>query len=422
MRTREPQAVVDPDGRGDASDLVARLQRLTHALLEAMTVEAVTEVVVTHGVEAFEADAGIVYLPSADGTSLEIAQTRGYPPGAVEPYRRVPLDLEIPGPQAFRTGQAYYFESFEQFQAEYPAYGARIRPTRTEAFAALPLATSEPIGVLVLAFTRQHRFDADHRAFAQSLADQGALAIERARTFETARRAVTAREDLLAIVSHDLRNPLGLVSLHAQAVKRRLASAAGSGDEVARAGADLEIILESVRRMERLIRDLSDFSRIEAGCLEVKPSRNPIVELLRQALAAIRPLAGSRKLELCLETEEPSPAAWCDGGRIFQVLSNLLENAVAFTRDDGTVTASLAEDAGRFIVSIADDGSGISREELPRVFERYCHGSAERLAGSGGLGLGLFICRGLVEAHGGRIWAESRPGEGSSFSFTLPRP
>jgi signal transduction histidine kinase len=214
------------------------------------------------------------------------------------------------------------------------------------------------------------------------------------------------REDLIRADSHDLRNPLQIVVLQAQRLQRH----AQLDERVLRpAGA----ILAASRRMERMLRDLSDAARSEGGGIALArrpvPLRPFVAELLDVSDGALE----AARVENAVPQEVPPVLA--DPDRLDRILANLVGNALKYSQDRVVVHA---RPEGRDVhVTVVDRGPGISGDDLPRIFDRYYRG--QRHEGEG-LGLGLYIVRKLVEAHGGRIWAESRPGEGSTFTFSLP--
>ena len=225
-------------------------------------------------------------------------------------------------------------------------------------------------------------------------------------------QAVKARDEVVAVVSHDLRNPLGTI-----------AAAAGLMLElelpVEQRREHLQIIVRATERMNRLMRDLLDIARIESGGLSVDPQAVDPAGLVDEALDLLRPLVVDRGLELSHGVAPSLPRVWADRDRVLQVLSNLIGNALKFTRQGG-VRVEVAHDQERdeVVFSVHDSGSGITPEGLNHLFDRFWQQSRSDRQGAG---LGLAIVHGIVAAHGGRIWVESRMGEGSTFRFTLPR-
>jgi signal transduction histidine kinase/DNA-binding response OmpR family regulator len=281
----------------------------------------------------------------------------------------------------------------------------------------LPLrAGDRPIGGITLVSAESgRRFDADDLALAQELANRAALAVENARLFAQAQAATRARDEMLAVVAHDLRNPLSTISLGAELLLDTTA------DDAAHAfhRRHLGTVKRSAERMNRLIQDLLDVSRITGGKMALAPKEEDVSLLLAEASAMLRPLAEARGLTFATRGARGLPRLRVDGARIMQVISNLVGNAIKFTPEGGSVTLAAACEGDELRISVIDTGSGISPEALPHVFGRFwqAHEADRR-----GLGLGLAIARGIVEAHGGRIWVESEPGEGSIFQFTLPAP
>jgi PAS domain S-box-containing protein len=242
--------------------------------------------------------------------------------------------------------------------------------------------------------------------------DQHRVEMDNVRLVGEAQEAVRAREDLLAIVSHDLRNPLGVVL----ASTSLLLKANLPPDKQERARRQVEAIQRAGNRMNRLIRDLLDFASIQAGRLSVSVRPQDVAAMVAEVLEVTEPLAAAKSLRLVSEVA-PGLAIRCDHDRVIQLFSNLIGNAIKFTPEGGTITvrASAEPDVVRF--AVVDTGPGISAAELPYVFDRYYQAQRKN---RDGIGLGLSIARGIVEAHSGRIWVESEEGKGCTFFFTLP--
>lgn len=228
-------------------------------------------------------------------------------------------------------------------------------------------------------------------------------------TEEALRRAVRAREEVVAVVSHDLRSPLGTISAGAELLLDLDLSRERRREH-------LRAIYRASEQMHRLIRDLLDVSRIEAGGLSIDATPTPVEELVRRAREIAAPLARDASLDLETSVEEGLPPVRVDRDRILQVLSNLMGNAVKFTPEGGRIRLRASREAGEVVVEVADTGPGIAPEDQEHLFDRFWQ--VDR-ANREGTGLGLAIARGIVEAHGGRIWVESEPGKGSRFRFTL---
>jgi chemotaxis family two-component system sensor kinase Cph1 len=226
-------------------------------------------------------------------------------------------------------------------------------------------------------------------------------------------RAVRARDDLVAVVSHDLRNPLGVIQMQATTLLR---TAGPSDPEFSRRlRTSAEHIQRSVDRMNTLIRDLLDLAKLEAGRFTLQRHPQQVGEMIEEALLILRPLADAKRITLTAAPREAQVNA--DRDRIFQVLSNLVGNAIKFTPAGGSVNLECDTRAGEVLVTVSDTGPGIPAHMMVNVFDRYWQA---RSGDQQGTGLGLFIAKGIVEAHGGRIWAEARAEPGATFTFTLP--
>lgn len=241
-----------------------------------------------------------------------------------------------------------------------------------------------------------------------------AVEIDLARQVIRERKAVHVRDDLVAVVSHDLRNPLGVIQMQA-AWLLHSATEAKSGDPFSLMRESAERIQRSVDRMNALINDLLDLAKIEAGRFDLRCQMENVTDMVHDTLIIIRPLADAKHITLTENIESVRLNA--DRERFFQVLSNLLGNAIKFTPESGTIALCAKQREHDILFTVSDTGKGIPAEQLPHLFERYWQARGTARQGSG---LGLFIAKGIVEAHGGRIWAESEPGAGARFFFTLP--
>jgi PAS domain S-box-containing protein len=226
------------------------------------------------------------------------------------------------------------------------------------------------------------------------------------------RAAIRAREDLLAVVSHDLRSPLGVILMTAQML--RLPQEHGERTQPHK---QLAAIERSASRMRQLIEDLLDMVSIEGGRLSVDPRPLHPGPVVADALEAVSQAAASKSIVVESELPADLPAVSADASRIQQVFANLLGTAIKFTSDGGAIMVRAEHVGDRVTFSVTDTGSGISDADLPHVFERLWQASRTARMGTG---LGLFIVKGIVEAHGGTVWVRSELGRGSTFFFTLP--
>ena len=229
---------------------------------------------------------------------------------------------------------------------------------------------------------------------------------------EEAERAVKMRDEFLAIVAHDLRNPLNGIHLRTSLLLRK-------SDEVA--GGELREHLGQIkalaRRMNALIADLLDVVAIDTGHLRIERNPHGPAKIVQGAIDSVGPACTEKRLVLTVVAPEGCPPVSCDLNRVLQVLGNLLTNAIKFAPEGGTIAVEVTPLEREVCFSVADSGPGISYGGREHIFERYWRGGEGNVAG--GVGLGLFIAKGIVEGHGGRIWLESESGRGSKFLFTL---
>ncbi|WP_375766833.1 PAS domain-containing sensor histidine kinase [Archangium gephyra] len=286
----------------------------------------------------------------------------------------------------------------------------------------VPLVTKDVLlgALLFIASESERSYTPGDLEFAQGLGRLASLAVENARLYQTARHATQARDEVLGIVAHDLRSPLNSIVLSIQALQQRRRARGGEAGEGAARGGDTEVlerIVSSARRMNRLIDDLLDVARMEAGRLSISPGPQPTEALLHAALDTARPQAQAGDIHLGLEVPGALPPVLADWDRLLQVFSNLLGNALKFTPPGGRVRVGARVEDGHLCFFVRDTGPGIAPEALSRIFERFWQGDRKDRRGAG---LGLSIARGLIEAHGGKMRVESEPGQGSTFFFTIP--
>jgi signal transduction histidine kinase len=319
---------------------------------------------------------------------------------------------------ALRTGEAQLVPVFAEGVLEAlipdPAMLADVREMGIASVIVAPMrARGRTVGSLSLVRGHGAAYGQEELEVAVELARRAALALDNAALYAQARAATRSREEVLAVVSHDLRNPLNAVLLAAVILDEYTDPERWNERE----RLQLRTIRHSAEQMTSLIHDLVEVVALEAGTRVLHLEPVDVGPALRSASEMYAGIAEEQGVALRFEVPGDVPDVRADRARLLQVLSNLVGNALKFTPTGGTVRvgAEAAGDVVRFWVS--DTGPGIDAEHLPRLFERFWQ--ARRGDGQG-LGLGLSIAKAIVDAHGGRIWAESRPGAGSTFSFTLP--
>ncbi|MEO8578434.1 MAG: ATP-binding protein, partial [Gemmatimonadales bacterium] len=257
------------------------------------------------------------------------------------------------------------------------------------------------------------QFDESDQAVLTQLSQLAAVALENARLYRAAEDATRARDDLVAIVSHDLRNPIHTISMAASF----LLEIAPAEDRRVTARRQLEVIQRSANRANRLIQDLLDVAKIQAGGLAVDRVAVEVKSLIQEAVESATPLAGAKQISVSSIPPLEVLRVSSDRDRVLQVFQNLIGNAIKFTPKGGEITILANHEHPDVRFTVADSGPGIPAEHLDHVFDRYWQAKSTAKLGTG---LGLSIAKGIVEAHGGRIWAESPPNRGAEFNFTLP--
>jgi signal transduction histidine kinase len=271
--------------------------------------------------------------------------------------------------------------------------------------------TLTPVKALTSAAQRLGRGDFSQRV---QIEDRGEIG-ELAQTFNSMagdlERTEKLRQNMVADVAHELRTPLSNIQGYLEALR----------DGVMKPDKEtISSLYEEAALLSRLIDDLQELSLAEAGELKLVLQAEDIGELIRQAVVAVGAKKRAREVSLAVELPEKMPLVSIDARRIGEVLRNLLENAVEHTGSGGSITVAARQQGSWLEVSVTDTGEGIPAGELPNIFERFYRVDKSRTRATGGSGLGLTIARRLVEAHGGRIEAQSQPGRGSRFTFTVP--
>jgi len=330
-----------------------------------------------------------------------------------------PLDWDSPSPivDAIRRRRREVATSIDAEWLETneePSLVAAWRDLGVHSLMTLPLVRGdEAFGAMTLILTDPQRtFTTDQRALADKFATVASTTLENARLYGLAQSANRARDEMLGIVSHDLRNPISAIGMCARVLEEN--APANPSERAALLGT----IRESATWANRLIQDLLDVASIERGQLSLQTRAEDPSQIVLQARHMFEVEAEQHGIVLDALLPTNLPLVEADSARIVQVLGNLLRNAIKFTPRGGRITVSANPDDSRLAFSVRDTGPGISDDNQSRVFDRFWH--ASQGARVRGTGLGLSIAKGIVEAHGGRIWVDSVLGEGSTFTFTLP--
>lgn len=402
MVALEKERLGEIQGRARQRELLARVE---NHLLARHDVQSLFAEVTTSVCETLEADlAGI--FPFHEGQGFQLGTGSGWPSAAP------------PGPhddgatwEARALGGSVPVVFGASTSGEGASSAALRHDPRVTSGIVVAIDGRRRYGVLGVYTRSVRRFTPDEIDLIASLAALLSSAIELTAAEEQLRAAAVMRDDLLAIVSHDLRNPLFAI-ISAAAV---LAEEAERTDPATLAQC-VKIIDRNGRRMAGMIKDLLDFERLRGAGLSVELGPHPLGPLVDEAVEMIHPQARERSQQLT-SLCPVGAVAWLDRERTLQVLSNLLGNAVKFTPEGGTIAVTVEALPGEIHLAVRDSGPGIPAEDLAHIFDRYWQ--AKR-SDRRGIGLGLPIVKGLVDAQNGRLWVESEAGRGTTFHFALP--
>ena len=270
---------------------------------------------------------------------------------------------------------------------------------------------TKPLRDMAQAARKMETGDYSQRVVTSSVDEVGQLAQAFNRMSAELDQLERLRRDLVANVSHELKTPISALRAHLE----NLLDGVEQPDPET-----LQVMLAQSERLGRLVEQLLDLARLESGDVPLHREEVALAPLVSEVLSEIAVARADMDISLERDVPEDLPPVYADRERVHQVLFNLLDNAVRFTPSGGRVSVSADRVNGSVDVHVADTGPGIGAEHLPRLFERFYRVDPARAKKDGGTGIGLAIARSVVEAHGGRIWAESEPGKGSVFTFELP--
>ncbi|MGQ9521744.1 MAG: GAF domain-containing protein [Anaerolineae bacterium] len=399
---------------------LSMMQRIDRELNATPDYQQTLERALQWAIQRTGADAGLIaVLAEEDGQQgLRLLVHQGYPPDAVEPYWETlwPLDRGIVGRVA-RTGRPELVSDVRK-DPDYVAAADGMIAQIT-----VPLWREERIiGVIVLESARPGQFDQDALDYVVRLADHAAIVVENARLFaavEAANQAVEAtkqaKTDIISFISHELKQPMTAIKGYTDLLLKGLV-----GDLTETQRSFLEVIRSNVNRMDTMVQELLDISRIEAGRLRLEIGQVALREAVEEAIRVIRQEIEAKRQTLEVDIAEPLPPVRADRNRVIQILINLLSNAYKYTPEGGHIRVTVQPNGGFVVCSVSDTGIGIAPEEQERLFTKFFRSQHPAVRNVPGTGLGLVITKNLVELHGGRIWVESEPGKGSTFAFTLP--
>jgi signal transduction histidine kinase len=305
---------------------------------------------------------------------------------------------ELPHAQELRAGEAVNYE----------------KPTGEKNMIAS--ARREDGSLILIAVMRaQLNYSEDNQRFLIRLADRAAIAIENSRLYQAAQDAIESKSQFISMVAHELKIPMTSIRGYADLIRQGTVGEVSDGQVQF-----LDTIRSNVDRMADLISDLSDISQLETGRLKIEPLPLPLVDCVRTPIADLRPQIDEKDQTINVKIPDGLPMISADPNRLIQILTNLISNANKYTPSGGQITISAEQLQGHLRVQVSDTGIGLSAADREHLFEQFYRSEDPDVREQVGWGLGLYVTRRLVEIMGGQIGAESTPGEGSTFWFTIP--
>ncbi|MDX1995058.1 MAG: GAF domain-containing protein [bacterium] len=417
----EAEAKAHQEARKSA-DYVRRLQRVSTALAAALTIEQVGKIIVDQGIEVSNALTGSFQLLVDDDTAFASLYLAHSLMGEEErlKWAHYPASPLFPATEAAQTGKAMWFESSAEIAERFPVLAENAK-TYPGATTLMPiLVGGKAVGVINYVFSEKRAFPEEEKAFLLALTDQCAIALQRAQLYEAEQKARARAEkadrlklQFLGMISHELRTPLTSI--------KGFASTLLSQDVEWEAESQqrfIQIINEEADKLTELIEQLLDLSRLEAGTLGISPYPQTVAAILQSAQPRLSALLTEHRLHAQLT--DGLPLVKADIDRVGQVLVNLVQNAVRYSPPATDITIAVYPQDNAVQFDISDHGIGIPVEEREQVFQAFRQVERKLDKQKKGAGLGLAICKGLIEAHGGRIWIQDPPHPGTCISFTLP--
>ncbi|MBI2955607.1 MAG: PAS domain S-box protein [Chloroflexi bacterium] len=394
------------------------LSQIGEALSQKLDVDTVLGTIIEQTLDVLGADSVIAFLADWERRELVLVAHRFIGPAAQRIFSRIPFDAPFLAAAAFTAGEIRVVEDVSQLGPEFASARAVAESEGYRSVVAVPMrAAGRPVGVIAFATRTPRIFAREDLNTVTRAVDMFGMAIENARLFQEGRRRAEEleeermrREQFISVVAHELRSPITVLIGYVQVLRRWTALEPESRDKM------LETVEQQARKLNRLIADLLDFSRILAGRFAIEREATDLTTVARQVIQEQQAIATRHRL--ILKAPDGSVEGLWDRQRVAQAITNLVSNATKYSPEGSEVLVMVCRTDGEASVSVSDRGSGIAHEDIPLLFQPYSRLYRERRAA--GVGLGLYITKGIVEAHGGRTWVESELGKGSTFHFTLP--
>ncbi len=393
------------------------LQRIDRELNTSLDVQRAMQVTLEWAVRRTGAVAGLIGLLQEN--TLTIIADQGYPEGELGPYRATGV------PISRCPGMTRAVETREPQRVLAEESNTPLLHTHARAQIVVPIEREDQVvGLLVLESLDPYVWNEETVRFLVRLADHAAIAITNAQLYAEVQEANQTKSDFISFVAHELKTPMTSIRGYADLLAK---GAVGPVNE--NQAQFLSVIRANVERMARLVSDLTDISRIEAGKLELEFQRVNFHEVVDEVVHSLSQQIADKQQKLEVHIPEDLPPIWGDRVRLAQILTNLVSNAHKYTPEGGTIEIWAEHVPNEWQpngppevvhVAVRDNGLGISEEEQEKIFQKFFRSENRRAREAPGTGLGLHITKNLVELHGGRIWFESKLGEGTTFHFTVP--
>ncbi|HEC34747.1 MAG TPA: GAF domain-containing protein [Chloroflexi bacterium] len=398
--------------------LVTRLSALNELFRQlsiSLDLQHVLRTVVTASCHLLEADVAVISLIEEDGHHLRPAAAHGIDTASLA-HVRWPVEDELMATM-LETGQPYVFTQSSSLPERYHVLPTPVRHEDIACGISVPmLLQGQPIGFLEVVHRKPHDYSAKDLMFLSALGQQAAIAVCNARLYQREREQVRQLRTLeqlqrsfISTISHELRTPLTCIKTSVDLLRD---TALSVQTEL------LDTIAHHTGRLEALVADLLESTRLETGQITLATQPTDLRRIVERTVTAVAPLMEGKKQYLEITLPDEPVSADVDRRRIEQALTNLLSNAHKFTPKSGHIRVTLKRRDDELVIAVADDGPGIPREQQERLFQRFY--VIPDGTGKVGLGLGLHITRQLVELHGGHVWVESEPRQGSTFFIALP--
>jgi len=398
------------------------LRKISQTILGSLDLKMVLDQILEQAMLSGSFDLGNIRLLDQSGETLEVAVVRGYrDPENVLRHRALSRTTES---KKSRFGDRVFNEPCIEEHVQESRGFRTLRKEGVESFVEVPVrANGEVLGIIQLASRTPREFKPEEIHLLETIGNQMGIAIQRAQLYEETKRQAHELEkanqlqaDFTAMIAHDLRSPLMNIMGVAETIKDGL-----FGPVTEEQTKWLERLRASGQNLVSLVSDFLDVSKIESGYIELARETLNINQLVSYTVENYHALIKQKELHLTCGVGQHPLEIQADRRRLEQVLNNLLSNAIKFTDPGGKINVTAHGEGGKSVrIQVADTGVGIPPREIDQLFQKYRRVTRGQKGDRSGTGLGLVICKMIVEAHGGQIWAQSEEGKGSAFTFTLP--